>query len=94
MSSAYQYGVEIDGAAGGDRERERAGGDLLPVAVRRDEDVGRGEQVGQLVDGEEAVVELDVVAEAEIDDTAARAGGGTARPPGAPRPGWVRPAIR
>ena len=37
------------------------------VAVRRHEDVGRGEQVGQLVDGEEAIVELDVVLEAEVD---------------------------
>ena len=56
------------GAPGGDRERQRAGRDLLAVAVRRHEDVGRGEQVGQLVDREEAVVELDVVVETEVDD--------------------------
>ena len=56
-----------DGAAGGDREGERARGDLLAVAVRRHEDVGRGEQVGELVDREEAVVELDVLAETELE---------------------------
>ena len=58
------------GAARGDRERERARGDLLAVAVRRHEHVGGGEQIGQLVDREEAVVELDVVAETEIDHAA------------------------
>ena len=56
-----------DAAAGRDRERERAGGDLLAVAVRRHEDVGRGEQIGKLADREEAVVELDVVAETELE---------------------------
>ena len=56
-----------DGAAGGDSEGERARGDLLAPLVRRDEDVGRGEQVGDLVDRQEAVVELDVVLEAEVE---------------------------
>ena len=35
---------------GGDAERERARGDLLTLPVGRHEDVGRGEQVGDLVD--------------------------------------------
>ena len=78
-------GGRDDAAAGCDREGERAGGDLLPVAVRRHEHVGRGEQVGELVDREEAVVELDVVAEAELDARAAPASAGSARPRGAPR---------
>ena len=56
-----------DPAAGRDRERERARGDLLPVAVRRHEHVGRREQVGELVDGEEAVVELDVLGQIELE---------------------------
>ena len=56
-----------DAAAGRDRERERAGSDLLPVAVRRHEHVGRREQVGELVDREEPVVELDVLAEPELE---------------------------
>ena len=56
-----------DGAAGGDREGQRAGGDLLAAAVRRDEHVGRREQVRDLLDREEPVVELDVVAEAELE---------------------------
>ena len=56
------------GAAGGDREGERTRGDLLAAAVRRDEHIGGGEQVGQLVDREEPVVERDVIAQPEIDD--------------------------
>ncbi len=56
-----------DPAAGRDRERERARGDLLPVAVRRHEHVGRREQVGKVVDGEEAVVELDVLRQVELE---------------------------
>jgi hypothetical protein len=40
-----------------------------PEAIcSRFEDVRRGEQVGQLIDREEAVVERDVSAEAELDD--------------------------
>ena len=56
-----------DAAAGRDPEGERAGGDLLTPAVRRHEDVGRGEQVGDLVDRQEAIVELDVVLEPELE---------------------------
>ena len=69
MSSAYQYGVETAAQPAASANVKRTRRDLLPVAIRRDEDVRRGEQVGQLVDREEAVVELDVVAEIEIDDT-------------------------
>ena len=57
-----------DRATGGERERERAGGALLSVRVRRDEDVGRREQVRELVDVEEAVVEHDVLGEIEVGD--------------------------
>jgi hypothetical protein len=39
-----------DGAARGDCEGERAGGDLLPAPVRRQEDVGCREQIRELVD--------------------------------------------
>ena len=67
MSCAYQYGVETTAQPAAMRERERARGDLLAVPVRRHEDVGRGEQVGDLVDREEAVVELDVVLEPEVE---------------------------
>ena len=66
MSCAYQYGRRDDPAAGGEREGERAGRDLLPAAVRRDEHVGRRQQVRQLVDRKEPVVELDDLAEAEL----------------------------
>ena len=52
-------------APGGDGERQRPRRDLLRVAVRRDEDVGGVQEIGQLVDSEEAVVELDVVVDAE-----------------------------
>ena len=76
-----------DAAAGGDPEGERARGDLLAPAVRRHEDVGGGEQVGDLVDREEAVVELDVVLEPKVDSPPARASAGTARPRGVRRPG-------
>ena len=67
MSCAYQYGVETTAAAGCDAERERARRDLLTSAVRRHEDVGRCEEVGDLVDRQEAVVELDVVLESELE---------------------------
>ena len=60
-------GGRDSGTAGGDREGECARGDLFGTAVWSDEDVG-SEQVGQLVDRKEAVVELDVIAEPEIDD--------------------------
>ena len=68
MSLAYQYGRRDGRAAGAEREGERAGDALLAARVRRHEDVGRGEQVGELFDVEEAVVELDVIAEIEVDD--------------------------
>ena len=57
-----------DRAAGGDAEAERTGGDLLELAVRRYKNVGRSEQVTDLLDREEAIVELDVIFEAEIHD--------------------------
>ena len=56
-----------DAAAGRDRECERAGGCLLLAAVRGHEHVGRREQVTEVVDREEAVVELDVVIEPELE---------------------------
>ena len=68
-----------DRAAGGERERERAGRALLPVRVGRDEDIGCGEQVRELVDLEEAVVEHDVLGEVEVGGSAAPASGGTPR---------------
>ena len=80
MSSAYQYGVETTRAARGEREGQRAGGDLLAVAVRRHEDVGRGEQVGSSSIDEEAVVELDVVVEPEVDNAPLEHAAGIARP--------------
>ena len=67
MSFAKRYGVEIAAQPGGDGERQRARRDLLRVAVRRQEDVGGVEQVGQLLDGEKAIVELDVIRDAEVD---------------------------
>ena len=67
MSCAYQYGVETTPQPRGDSEGERARCDLLAPLVRRDEDVGRGEQVGDLLDRQEAVVELDVILEAEVE---------------------------
>ncbi len=75
------------------REGQRAGGDLLAVAVRRHEHVGRGEQVGELVDREEAVVELDVVAEPELDHAPLEHQRGSARPRDARRRDACGPAI-
>ena len=63
-------GSRDGGAACGQRERERTGGDLLAVPVRRQEDVGSGEQVGELVDRQEAVIERDVAFQAQIDHLA------------------------
>ena len=60
-------GSRDDGAARGERERQRAGGDLLSARVRRQEDVGLREQVRDLVDGEEPIVEHDVCPEAELE---------------------------
>ena len=57
------------GATGGKGEGQRTRRDLLRVAVRRQEDVRRVQQVGQLGDGEEAVVELDVIRDPEVDGT-------------------------
>src|SRR5581483_10240482 len=54
-----------DGAPRGEREGQRAGGDLLTACVRRHEDVRLGEQKRELVDGEEPIVEDDVGSEAE-----------------------------
>ena len=56
------------GTAGREREGECAGGDLFATPIRRDEDVSGTEQVGQLLDRQEAVVEFDVVTEVEVDD--------------------------
>jgi len=54
-------------AAGGDGEGQRARGDLLAVAVRRQEDVRGVQQVGQFGDGEKAIVELDVIGDSEVE---------------------------
>ena len=56
-----------DRTTGSDSECERARGDLLAPLVRRHEDVRCGEQVGDLLDRQEAVVELDVILEAELE---------------------------
>ena len=60
-------GRRHDPAAGCDREGERARRDLLPGAVGRDEDVGGGKQIGDLVDAQEPVVELDMALETEVE---------------------------
>ena len=71
--SEHVLGVPVgrrdDSAAGRDCECQRARRDLLLAAIRRDEDVGCREQVGQLVDREEPVVELDVLGEIELEHT-------------------------
>ena len=67
MSCAYQYGVETTPQPAASANVERAGRDLLARTVRRHEDVGRREQIGDLVDAEEAVVELDVILEPEVE---------------------------
>src|SRR4029079_4973566 len=54
-------------AAGGDGEGQRARGDLLAVAVRRQDDVRGGQHVGQFGDGEKAIVELDVIGDSEVE---------------------------
>ena len=93
MSSAYQYGVETTAQPAAIANVSAPEAICSRFSIRRDEHVRRGEQVRELVDREEAVVELDVVAEPEIERRAVRASGGTARPPDARR-GCVRPAIR
>ena len=93
MSCAYQYGRRDDGAAGGDAEGERSGRDLLATPVRGDEHVGLGEEVGDLLDAEEAVVEFDVILEAEVENRLLERRVGSALLHGARCPGWVRPAI-
>ena len=55
------------GAPGGDGKGQRTGRDLLRVAVRRQEDIGGVEKLSQLGDGEKAIVELDVIRDAEVD---------------------------
>ena len=57
-----------DATTGCDREGERAGGDLLLAAVRRDEHVRGREEISDLLDGQEPAVELDVVLETEIEN--------------------------
>ena len=57
-----------DGTTRGERERQRARRALLAVRVRRHEDIRRRQQIGELLDREEAVVELDVVVEPEVED--------------------------
>ena len=49
--------------------------------VRRQVDVGRGEQAGELLDRHEAVVEVDVLAERRGRVRVARGSAGSARPP-------------
>ncbi len=57
-----------DAAAGGKAEGERPRRDLLALPIRSHEDVGFGKEVGDLVDTEEPVVELDVVLETQVED--------------------------
>ena len=61
-------GRRDDCTSGRKRKGERARRALLTVHVRRHEDVGGREQIGELVDCQEAIVELDVVAEAEVEN--------------------------
>ena len=56
-----------DTAAGREPERQRAGRDLLLRPVRRHEDVGCRQQVGDLLDAQIAVVELHVTLETEVE---------------------------
>ena len=67
MSCAYQYGVETTPQPAAIPKVSAPDAICSRPLVGRDEDVGRGEQVGDLVDGQEAVVELDVVLEAEVE---------------------------
>ena len=92
MSSRVPVGRRDDSAAGRDCECQRAGGDLLLAAIRRDEDVGCREQVGQLVDREEPVVELDVLGEIELEH-APLEHQAVASPSRRSTSGCVRPAI-
>ena len=78
-------GRRDDGAAGGDRERERAGGDLLAVAVRRHEDVGRREQI-RSSSIERNRSSNSTWSPSRARARAARASGGTARPRDGRRP--------
>ena len=86
-------GVEIVGTAGDDGEGQRAGDDLLARPVRGQVDRRRGKHGREIVDGEEAIVENDVVARGRGPGRGARAS-----EPVAPRPrylatsGWVWPA--
>ena len=48
---------------------QRAGGDLRLVEVRRDVDVAGGDELGELVELDEAVEEADVVVDAELGHT-------------------------
>ena len=57
-----------DGAAGGHREGEGAGDDLLLGPVRRQVEVGGGQQYGQLGLGEEAVEEVHVLGQVQLAD--------------------------
>ena len=67
MSCAYQYGVETTPQPAAMPKVSAPDAICSRSRVRRHEDVGRGEQVGDLVDRQEAVVELDVVLEAEVE---------------------------
>ena len=67
MSCAYQYGVETTAQPAAIAKVSAPEAICSRLAVRRHEHVGRREQVGELVDREEAVVELDVVVEPELE---------------------------
>ena len=66
MSFAKRYGVEI-AAQPAAMARVNAPDDLLRVAVRRQEDIGGVQQVGQLGNRKKAIVELDVIRDSEVD---------------------------
>ena len=58
-------GRRDDRLAAAERVGQRAGGDLRRFKVRRDVDVGRADELDQLVQLDEPVVEDDVLADAQ-----------------------------
>ena len=93
MSCAYQYGVETTAHPAAIANVSAPEAICSRLSVGRQEDVGRSEQVRELVDRQEPVVELDVVAEPELEHAPLEQSAGNAPPPGAQTSGWVRPAI-
>ena len=67
MSCAYQYGVETTPQPAASAKVSAPDEICSRCAVGRHEYVGRCEEIGDLVDAEEPVVELDVILEAEVE---------------------------